>query len=55
MLYQENLGHAHEIWNIYERPLPNFDTSSQHFKDYKANIKYFRFSPTISIPFTPPN
>jgi hypothetical protein len=27
-MYQKNLGHAHRIWNIYERPLPNFNMSS---------------------------
>jgi hypothetical protein len=38
-LYQENLGHACKIWNIYERPLPNLDTSGRHFEDYKVDIK----------------
>jgi hypothetical protein len=54
-LYQENLGHVHCIWNIYERPLPNLDTSNWHFEDYKVNIKDFQFAPTISIISTPQN
>jgi hypothetical protein len=55
MLYQENLGQVRKIWNIYKRPLLNLDTSCQHFKDYKVDIKYFRLAPTISIILTPPN
>lgn len=32
-LYQKNLGHVCKIWNIYERPRPNFDSSCRHFEN----------------------
>jgi uncharacterized membrane protein len=34
--YRENLANAHQIWDVYEKPLPNLDTFFQHFKEYKV-------------------
>jgi len=34
--YRENLANAHQIWDVYEKLLPNLDTFLQHSKKYKV-------------------
>jgi hypothetical protein len=34
--YRENLTNARQIWDVYEKLLPNLDMFFQHSKEYKV-------------------